>query len=256
MVDSNTATPDVPVTVADKSKVEPVPDISPALVKLNTKKSDASATATAESAGNATTAEDKIVVSSALPILCVRDAKGGTFAYSNLFPATLTSTFTLNLTRTFDLFFGCVALAFYEKALDAKIKFNYPGENGKVMHAYLMSPVGGGFHFAVEDEGCVPDMMASMNVSAPLEGVERASGIYLYITLKGDEAVDEAVSKMCEAGARITMPPKNLFYGSRVGKLLDPYGVAWTFSKVVDQAQASIESSKGAVPSDNDNSVQ
>jgi hypothetical protein len=115
------------------------------------------------------------------------------------------------------------------------------------MHAYMWSPIGGGFHFAVEDDGYMPEIEATANVQAPAEDATKASGIYLYISLEGDATVEGALEKMKEAGAVVTMPPKDLHYGARVGKIIDPHGVAWTFSKVVDSTKAAEESVKGAV---------
>lgn len=124
----------------------------------------------------------------ALPICVVRDAKG--------------------------------AMAFYESGLGATVSAQYPSPNGKIMHAYLKAPLGRGFEFALEDDGCMPELVETSNVEAVKEGATRAGGLYLYVTVGAGE-VDGVVEKMREAGAVVTMDCKDMMYGARVGKVLE-----------------------------------
>lgn len=200
-----------------------MPDTAPTVngngtVDAIEEKKDAAKQQAAEATKEPPCADTKTVPRpAALPIFVVRDAKG--------------------------------AIAFYEKALLAKTKFNYPAENGMIMHAYLESPLGKGFGFALEDSGAIPEMDAVNNVEALEEGATKARGSYLYVNVEGKGSCNDAVERMREAGATVTMAPKDMFYGSRVGKCLDPYGIAWSFSEDVDAAAAAKASEKGNVDS-------
>jgi PhnB protein len=51
-------------------------------------------------------------------------------------------------------------------------------------------------------------------------------GTGVRITLMVDDA-DAVVARAVAAGATVTMPVQELFWGARYGKLLDPYGHEW-----------------------------
>jgi PhnB protein len=48
------------------------------------------------------------------------------------------------------------------------------------------------------------------------------------------EDVDRAYQKAVDAGATPTMPPANMFWGDRYGKLLDPFGHEWALATHVE----------------------
>jgi PhnB protein len=127
------------------------------------------------------------------------------------------------------------ALAFYERALNAEVKakFDAPA-SGLIMHAYLRSPLGGGFAFCVEDEGALPELDKWQNVHAAKEAATtHASAVYIYVTLTAPGSCDEATERMREAGATVTMEPRTVFWGPRLAKCIDPYGVAWDFAETL-----------------------
>jgi len=41
---------------------------------------------------------------------------------------------------------------------------------------------------------------------------------------------DEAIKRMADAGATVTMPPWDAFWGARYGQVIDPYGHSWSFA--------------------------
>ena len=43
----------------------------------------------------------------------------------------------------------------------------------------------------------------------------------------------EVFSTAIEAGAKVTMPLENQFWGDRYGKLVDPYGHDWSIAHTV-----------------------
>jgi len=104
------------------------------------------------------------------------------------------------------------AIDFYKEALDAKEIVRMAGPGGKVMHAELQI---GDSHFMLADE--FPGMSAAPNPS-----VLQSSYLFVYT-----EDVDTAFARAVKAGARADMPPNNMFWGDRYGKLTDPFGHQW-----------------------------
>ena len=41
---------------------------------------------------------------------------------------------------------------------------------------------------------------------------------------------DEAMKKAVDAGATVTMPAMDAFWGMRYGQVLDPFGYQWAFA--------------------------
>jgi PhnB protein len=129
---------------------------------------------------------------------------------------------------------GPGALAFYERAFGAEVLARYTApKSGKIMHAYVRVPLGkGGFVFALEEDGCIEELVATENVSAAAEGAVKGAGVYLYVCV-GKRQVDGLVERVREAGGVVTMPARDIDIGGyecRVGKIVDPYGVAWSFA--------------------------
>ena len=48
------------------------------------------------------------------------------------------------------------------------------------------------------------------------------------------EDVDAAIARAVAAGARVTEPVKDQFYGDRNGQVVDPFGHSWTLSTHVE----------------------
>src|SRR5258708_38752825 len=86
------------------------------------------------------------------------------------------------------------------------------GPGGKVMNAELQI---GDSHLMLADE--FPGMSAAPNPS-----VLQSSYLFVYT-----EDVDTAFARAVKAGARADMPPSNMFWGDRYGKLTDPFGHQW-----------------------------
>jgi PhnB protein len=104
------------------------------------------------------------------------------------------------------------ALAFYKKALGAKVLGKMLTPDGKVLHADVLI---GGAHVFVSDP---------MMGSAP-----GSSSIHLYV-----ENADKAWKKAVAAGAQVAMPLDNAFWGDRYGVLMDPFGQRWSIGSHVE----------------------
>jgi uncharacterized glyoxalase superfamily protein PhnB len=108
------------------------------------------------------------------------------------------------------------AIEFYKKAFGAEVKGVMPGPGGKVMHAEIMI---GDSAIMLNDE--FPEMGAK--APATLGG----SPVTLHIYVPDCDALwNRAVA----AGAKITMPLADMFWGDRYGTLTDPFGHKWSIA--------------------------
>lgn len=107
------------------------------------------------------------------------------------------------------------AIAFYKKAFGAVELARLPGPSGKLMHA------------AVKIGDSILMLMDEMPKCAGVLGPKALKGspvaIHLYV-----EDVDAAVAKAVAAGAKVTMPIADMFWGDRYGQLEDPFGHRWS----------------------------
>jgi PhnB protein len=108
------------------------------------------------------------------------------------------------------------AIEFYKRAFDAKEKFRMEGPPGKIGHAELQI---GDSIFMLADE------MPQMDAKAPQSLGGTTAGIFLYV-----KDVDAAFNKAVGAGAKVTMPVADMFWGDRYGKLMDPFGHSWSMA--------------------------
>jgi PhnB protein len=113
------------------------------------------------------------------------------------------------------------AIEFYQKAFGAQLSFVLKMPNGKVMHA-TMKLGDSRFQLAAE----IPGM------GTPAAQTLGGSPVVLNICV---ENVDELFNRAIAAGAKVTTPLANQFWGARYGQLVDPFGHAWgLFSHVED----------------------
>jgi len=106
------------------------------------------------------------------------------------------------------------AIKFYEKAFGAVEEARLPGPNGKLMHALVR--IGDSALMLVDE---FPEM-GSVSPKA-LKGSPVT--IHLYV-----DDVDATVARAVGAGARVTMPVEDMFWGDRYGVLVDPFGHSWS----------------------------
>ncbi|QDQ28114.1 VOC family protein [Chitinimonas arctica] len=120
---------------------------------------------------------------------------------------------------------GKAALDFYQRAFDAKVVMQMPGENGKVMHADILL---GNSHVMLSDE--FPDYGAL----SPKTLGGRSGTVMLYV-----EDVDAVVASAVAAGGVLERPVADQFYGDRVGMVRDPFGHGWHISTHIEDVPDS-----------------
>jgi PhnB protein len=113
------------------------------------------------------------------------------------------------------------AIEFYQQAFGAQLIFIHKLPNGKVMHATMKV---GDSRFQLADE--FPGM------GTPAPQTLGGSPVVLNICV---ENVDELYDRAIAAGAKVTTPLANQFWGARYGQIVDPFGHAWALFSHVEE---------------------
>lgn len=105
------------------------------------------------------------------------------------------------------------AIEFYKKAFNATEQMKMVTPDGKLMHASLRI-------------GDSMIMMAEENPAWGSLGPKSLQGspVTLHLVVPN---VDATVAQAVAAGAKITMPIADMFWGDRYGQLEDPFGHRW-----------------------------
>jgi uncharacterized glyoxalase superfamily protein PhnB len=106
------------------------------------------------------------------------------------------------------------AIEFYKKAFNAREEGRLPGPDGKIMHA--MVRIGDSALMLVDE-------MPQWGAFGPKSLKGSPVTIHLYV-----EDVDATVAQAQRAGAKVTMPVDDAFWGDRYGQLEDPFGHRWS----------------------------
>jgi PhnB protein len=107
------------------------------------------------------------------------------------------------------------AIDFYKRAFGAKEVMRMDGPSGKIGHAELQI---GDSRIMLADE--MPGMCRS-----PKSLGGTPVSIFLYV-----ENVDSVFNQAVSAGAKVTSPLADMFWGDRYGKLDDPFGHSWSLA--------------------------
>lgn len=117
------------------------------------------------------------------------------------------------------------AVDFYKKAFNAQELHRMPAPDGKrLMHAAVM--INGSMIFVCDDfpEWCPPRSPKALKGS-PVT-------ITFYV-----DSVDAWLDRAKKAGAEVTMPAADMFWGDRYGTVRDPFGHEWAFcTHIKDQS--------------------
>jgi len=111
---------------------------------------------------------------------------------------------------------AAAAIDFYKRAFGAKEIARMDGPQGKIAHAEIKI---GDSMIMLSDE------MPGSDTKTPQSIGGTSVGIFLYL-----ENVDKTFNQAVSAGAKAIMPPKDMFWGDRFGKLTDPYGHSWALA--------------------------
>ena len=106
------------------------------------------------------------------------------------------------------------AIEFYKKAFNAVEMVRLPGPQGRLMHACIR--IG-------DSQVMLVDEMPEWGAFGPKSLKGSPVTIHLQV-----EDVDAVVARAVGAGAKITMPVDDMFWGDRYGKLEDPFGHHWS----------------------------
>jgi PhnB protein len=106
------------------------------------------------------------------------------------------------------------AIEFYKKAFGAIETSRMPGPTGKLMHASVR--IG-------DSTVMLVDEMPEWGSLGPKALKGSAVVIHLYV-----DDVDAFTAKAVAAGAKITSPVNDMFWGDRYGQLEDPFGHRWS----------------------------
>lgn len=110
---------------------------------------------------------------------------------------------------------------FYKKAFDAEERFRMPTPDGKwIDHAELKI---GDSILMLSDE------MPGQECRSPLSLGGTPVGFYMCV-----EDVDIAFKAAIDASAKVKTPVQDMFWGDRVGVLVDPSGHVWTLATHVE----------------------
>lgn len=106
------------------------------------------------------------------------------------------------------------AIEFYKKAFNATGGQVLPGPDGKLMHAELR--IG-------DSTLMLMDEFPEMGGFGPKSLKGSPVTLHMYV-----ENVDAVVAQAVAAGAKVTMPVADMFWGDRYGQLEDPFGHKWS----------------------------
>ena len=109
---------------------------------------------------------------------------------------------------------AAAAIDFYKKAFDAEELCQVPGPQGRLMHAMIR----------IEGSAVMlVDEMPEWGALGPTALKGSPVTIHLYVA-----DVDRFVERAVGAGAKITMPIDDMFWGDRYCKIEDPFGHHWS----------------------------
>jgi PhnB protein len=105
------------------------------------------------------------------------------------------------------------AVAFLKKAFGATERYRLTMSDGKIAHCELK--IGNSI----------------LNLGASMEGwPEHGLVAQIYV-----EDSDALFQRAVQAGAKVIMPMTNMFFGSREGRLADPFGNFWTIATLKEE---------------------
>ena len=126
------------------------------------------------------------------------------------------------------------AIEFYKQAFGAKVRMCLKEPGGRIGHAEL--EFGSGLLM-------LSDKYEGFNNSPDDADGKTTVVLHLYV-----EDVDATLDRAVAAGAKLTMPAKDQFYGDRSGRIVDPFGHVWAIAThVADVSMEEMEKKMSAM---------
>jgi PhnB protein len=119
---------------------------------------------------------------------------------------------------------AAAAIDWYKKAFGAKEVERFPTPDGKLMNARIR--IG-------DSNVMMSDVFPGAGSQAP--DTLGNSPVTLHVYVKN---VDKVWQQAVDAGAKVTMPLDNQFWGERYGQLTDPFGHHWSLSQAIKMSKA------------------
>jgi PhnB protein len=108
------------------------------------------------------------------------------------------------------------AIEFYKRAFGATERMRMAMPDGKIAHAEL--DIG-------DSVLMLNDALPQASVQSPKQLGGTTTSVFLYV-----EDVDSVVQDAIDAGAKVTMPVADQFWGDRFGTVSDPFGHHWAIA--------------------------
>ncbi len=118
---------------------------------------------------------------------------------------------------------GVEALEFYQKAFGAKVLVRELAPDGKLIHGRLR--IG-------DSIVMLSDVFPGSDTASPDTVGTTTVTLHLY-----SKNVDALWDRAVAAGAKVTMPLENQYWGERYGHLRDPFGHHWSLSMRVKMSR-------------------
>jgi PhnB protein len=112
------------------------------------------------------------------------------------------------------------AIEFYKRAFGATERGIMPGPNDTIAHAELQ--IG-------DSVIMLSDPFPQASAKSPKELKGTTTGLFMYV-----EDTDEAIQNAVDAGATITAPAEDQFWGDRFGVIQDPFGHQWQIATHIE----------------------
>ena len=123
------------------------------------------------------------------------------------------------------------AIEFYKRAFGATERMRMPGPGDTIAHAEL----------EIRDSVLMlSDPFPQSTVKPPKQVGGTTVGIFMYV-----EDVDEVVQQAVDAGATVTMPVEDQFWGDRFGVVADPFGHQWMIATHVEDVSPEEMAERG-----------
>jgi PhnB protein len=118
---------------------------------------------------------------------------------------------------------AAAAIEFWKRAFGGTERSRMDGPDGRIAHAEI----------AIGDSLIMTsDQYPQSSTKPPKEVGAPTSAVFLYV-----EDVDSVVQDAVDAGAEITMPVEDMFWGDRFGQIRDPFGHFWQIATHVEDIE-------------------